>query len=316
MHRHVHHAAALHAVLVAHRARRVHVPVEVPVIFRVGVDEAPDRAVLGGDLRLDAAPRPAVARDDDGAFHRDAQPVEHLVVLRAAVIDIHQAPGDVAVGRVRVIGRQLFGVLPRGRVGGDGRLDQRGDEPGGGGHLEPPRFRRRHEDVELLDLDLPSPLLQQAGDPLRVVLVVGRAQVVRPRRQTPHVLADLGGLGDRTELRVPALWRRGLSRHGRREQTQGKQDVRQTHEDSVQRAVFTTGGQEVRRLPDLLVPVESSQYLRFITGAQEIRRLFFRTISPKLLVSCRTVHNRSSSRSGEFSSGPCLLISLSPAERS
>ena len=34
-----------------------HIADEVPVVARIGVDQAADRAVLGGDLRLDAAPR-------------------------------------------------------------------------------------------------------------------------------------------------------------------------------------------------------------------------------------------------------------------
>ena len=76
MHRHVHHRAALRAVLVAIRALRIDVALEVAVVARIGVDDAADRAMLGGDLRLDAAPRPAVARDDDLPLHVDAVALE------------------------------------------------------------------------------------------------------------------------------------------------------------------------------------------------------------------------------------------------
>ena len=67
-----------------------HVAVAVAVVARIGVDQAADRAVLGRDLRLDAAPRLAVARDDDRAFHRDAVALELLVVLGPAVVHVDE----------------------------------------------------------------------------------------------------------------------------------------------------------------------------------------------------------------------------------
>ena len=67
----------------------------------------------------------AVARDDDGALHRDAEPLELLVVLGQAVVDVDERPGHVAVDRVGVVGRQLLGLLAGRRVDGDDRLVER-----------------------------------------------------------------------------------------------------------------------------------------------------------------------------------------------
>jgi hypothetical protein len=81
--RHVGHAAALDALRGPIRAGGVDLALEVAVVLRVGVDDAADGALLRGDLRLDAAPASAVARDDDLALHVDAEPLEALVVVRA-----------------------------------------------------------------------------------------------------------------------------------------------------------------------------------------------------------------------------------------
>ena len=71
--RHVHHAAALNHAPAAERTVGIHVALEVAVLVRIRVDEAGDRAVLGRDLRLDAAPAAAVAREHDLALHVDAE---------------------------------------------------------------------------------------------------------------------------------------------------------------------------------------------------------------------------------------------------
>ena len=55
--------------------------------------------------------RLAVARDDDLALDVDAELVELLVVLGHAVVHVDETAGDVAVGRVGVVGRQLLGRL-------------------------------------------------------------------------------------------------------------------------------------------------------------------------------------------------------------
>ncbi len=64
----IHHAAALHAVGRAHGAFGEYVIVGVAVVSRIGVNEAADGAVLGGDFGLDAAPGIAILGDDDRAL--------------------------------------------------------------------------------------------------------------------------------------------------------------------------------------------------------------------------------------------------------
>ncbi len=66
---HVHHAAALHAIFIAHGAIRKNVILKVAVVARIGIDDAADSAVLRCDLGLDATPRIAVARNYDCAFY-------------------------------------------------------------------------------------------------------------------------------------------------------------------------------------------------------------------------------------------------------
>ncbi len=101
--RHVGDAAALHAITRAHRPVRIHGSSRIAVVARIGVDEAAHGAMLGRDLRLDAAPRPTVARDDDGALHRDVVARELVVVGGDAVVHVHERRGDVTVDRIRVV---------------------------------------------------------------------------------------------------------------------------------------------------------------------------------------------------------------------
>ncbi len=108
MYRHVHHAAALHTVLWAERTLWEDVALRVAVIFWVGIDETAHGAMLSRDLRLDAAPRPAIARDHDRTFHVHSEPRQLFVIVRHTVIHVDQRTGDVAVGGVRVVGRQLL----------------------------------------------------------------------------------------------------------------------------------------------------------------------------------------------------------------
>ena len=85
-----------------------HRAAEIPIVSRIGVDEAADGAVLGGDLRLHAAEDLPVADDDDGAARGDAQAFELVVVFDAAVVDVDERRCDVAVDRVGVVGGQLL----------------------------------------------------------------------------------------------------------------------------------------------------------------------------------------------------------------
>ena len=66
--RHIHHAAALHAVARTPRAVGENVALRVAVIGGIGVDEASEGAVFGRYFGLDAAPGISVARNHDCAF--------------------------------------------------------------------------------------------------------------------------------------------------------------------------------------------------------------------------------------------------------
>ncbi len=202
---HVLHAAALHPVARPHRSFREHVAAEVPVVSRIGVNEASDGAVFGRHLRFDAPPRGSVARDHDGALHRDAKSVEILVVRRPAVVDVDEGSGDVAVRRVGVVGGQLLGLLAGGRVTRHRGLFQFRDEPRRRHHLEQAFLRRRKQDVETLDLRVPAPRLEPGEHPLGVVLVVRRADMVRPGAQALVVGPDVRRRRQRAERRLPPL---------------------------------------------------------------------------------------------------------------
>ena len=174
--------------------------------------------MLGGDLGLDAAPRAAVARDHDRALHRNAQPVEHFVVLGDAVVHVHQRRGDVAIDGVGVVAGELLGVLPGGGVGGFGGFGQLGREVRRLHHFERALFGRGEEHVEGLDVRVEAPLLQLRQQPLGVVVIVGRADVMRPGAEPLHVGAHVGGVGNGAELGLPialaARGRVGIARQG------------------------------------------------------------------------------------------------------
>ena len=98
--RHIHHAAALHAVPGPPGALRERFTFDVAVLAGVGIDQAADRPVLGRDLGLDAAPARPVSRDDDRPFDRDAQAFELLVVAELADRQIAPALPAERVRRV------------------------------------------------------------------------------------------------------------------------------------------------------------------------------------------------------------------------
>ena len=117
--------------------------------------------MLGGDFGLDAAPRIAVARDDDGALHGDAHALELLVVFRNAVVHVDERRGDVAVDGVRVVGGQLLGLLIRSGILRERRLLQLGGEFRCGlDEFDDALFRRGKEDVEMFDVRVEAPLLK------------------------------------------------------------------------------------------------------------------------------------------------------------
>ncbi len=213
----VHDAAALHAVGGTERAVGIMLALEEAVVARVGVDDAADRAVLGGDLGLDAAPRAAVAGDDDGSLDRDAHALQLFVVFAHAVVHIDERAGDVAVFGVGVVGGQLLGGLRRRGIDSDRRLLQLGGELRGLEHLELALFRRRKEHIEGLDVRVEAEFLELGEHPLGVVLVVGRADVVGARAEALHVVAQELGVGNGAELRSPSRVRRRSARENSRQ---------------------------------------------------------------------------------------------------
>ena len=79
-------------------------------------------------------------------------------------------------------------------------------------HLEQPLLRRREEHLELLDVRVEPRLAEAREDPLGVVLVVRRADVVRTGAQALERFAHAGRLGNRPELALPITFCLGCIR--------------------------------------------------------------------------------------------------------
>ena len=150
VHRHVHHAAALHALVGTERAVRIHIALKEPIVPGIGIDEAGDGAAFVGDLGLDAAPAAAVARQHDLALHADAHLLEPIEVGRHPVVDVDHFSGDVAVTRVRVEHRRHVGVGGIG-IGSQHRLGDGHGVPRGRHHLDRAFGGPRHQGLEALD---------------------------------------------------------------------------------------------------------------------------------------------------------------------
>ena len=210
--RHIHHAAALHAVARTPGTVGENVALRVAIVRGIGIDEASDRAMLGRNLGLDAAPGISIARDGNGSLDRDPHARQFFVVIRSAVVDINQRRGDVAVGRVGVVGGKLFGLLVGGRIDGQRRLLQFGGEFRGLEQFDDAHFRRGKQHVESFNAGVEPPLLEFGQHPFRVVLVIGRTHMVGAGGEALHVVALVLGLGDGSELRFPIALDPGGSR--------------------------------------------------------------------------------------------------------
>src|SRR5439155_1140355 len=137
----------------------------VAVLPGIGVDEASHRSVLGGDLGLEAGPRPAVARDHDHALDGNPEALELLVIRGNAVVHVDERPGDVAVRGIGVVGGELLALLAGGGVPGHRWLLELRDEAGGRHELDRPLARGWEQHIERLDLRLPPPLLELREQP-------------------------------------------------------------------------------------------------------------------------------------------------------
>ncbi len=104
-------------------------------------------------------------------------------------------------------------VLAGGGVNGNRRLLELGHELGGLDQLHQPLLGRGEENLEGLDVRVEPPLFEFGQDPLGVVLVIRRADMMRARGKPPRILAQVLGRGNRLKLRLPvALDPRGLIR--------------------------------------------------------------------------------------------------------
>src|SRR5205823_4473480 len=189
----VHNATALHTVPRTPSSTGIVVAMKEAVASRVGIDEAPDGPVFGGDFWLDAAPSGAIARDDDGSFDRNAHAIEFLVVFAIAIVHVDQRSRYVAVGGISVIGWKLFGGLIRGWIDGESGFLQLCAEFCGSDEFNDAVLGSGEEDVEIFDMRLKSPFFEAGQDPLRVVFVIHRANVVRACGEAAHVFADIAG---------------------------------------------------------------------------------------------------------------------------
>ncbi len=201
--RHVHHAPALHALGRTPRPPRVNVSGGVTVIAWVGVNQAAHRAVLESDFGFDASPGRAITRDDDRPFYGNAHAPEFFVILGDPVVDVNQRRRHLAVNRIGVVRRQLLILLVRGRIFGNRRLPQLGYESRRLDHLEHTLLRRGEKNLKRFHVHVPAPLLEFRRQPFLVVLIVGRADVVRPRRQQLHVIANIVRRNRRAEFLLP-----------------------------------------------------------------------------------------------------------------
>ncbi len=103
---HVLHRSALHPGIRAPRTVWILVPLEVPVIRRIGIDDDSGCSPLLRQVHLDPTKVHAVANQNDLARNADVQVLQPLEIFRPAVIRIHSLGGHVT-GRGRAIeGRQ------------------------------------------------------------------------------------------------------------------------------------------------------------------------------------------------------------------
>ena len=239
-------AAALDALIGTVSAVGKRLTLNVAVALWIGIDEAADGAVFGGNLRLDAAPRMAVTRNGDGAFHGNAEAFETFVVFGQAVIDVDERSGDVAVPGISVVAGKLLGLLAGGGVNGQRGFFQFGGEfhfAAGGGiafafeELDQAFLRSGKEDVVGFDVRVEAKFLEFGEDPIGVFLVVRGADVVRAGGEVLHIFAHVIWTGDSAELFFPlAFGMRGFRRKaiegrfiGGRRSSQGRTYKPQTH---------------------------------------------------------------------------------------
>jgi hypothetical protein len=145
-----------------------------------------------------------VLRDHDRAFHRNAHPLQLLVVFRNSVIHKDQRRCNVAINRICVVGWQLLALLAGSWILRNRRLLQLRDKfRPAFDQFDGPLFRRGEQNVKGLDVRIETELLEFRRQPFRIVLVVCRSNIVRPRRKPLHVVAHQLRIRNRLEPFLP-----------------------------------------------------------------------------------------------------------------
>ena len=197
MDRHVHDAAALRAELRTIRSCRIDVASEVAIVFRVGIDQATDGAVLVRDLGLDATPAGAVARQYDLPFYADAELLQALEVGRHAVVHVNHFARDVAVTGVGVIKRRL---VARVRIFRQHRLLELERVLHWRHQLHAGLERPGHHRLELLDASVEAERLELGERPVCHPLRGRLSGDVRVAGHRFHVLLETSGVWELPEL--------------------------------------------------------------------------------------------------------------------
>ena len=168
-------------------------------------------------FRLQPAPADTVAGDDDLALDADAQPLQRLVIVRHAVIDVDEVGRHIAVALIGDIGRQRAGGPGGGGVALDRRFLQRRLERFRSDQLQRLADRRRIQHLERFDARVPAPAFELRHLEIGIFLVVRRAHLVRLRRHPLHPIAQLVRMDRRVEAflqRRLIRRRRAVGRHG------------------------------------------------------------------------------------------------------
>ena len=167
-HSQVEHAATLYAFGGTIRAVGKRIALEVPIVARIGINDAADlrRNVRMRRTWLDTAKARAIAHDHDFAVHVDPFFFEGLVVGGQAIVRIDERGGDVAIARIRVVRRDDIGI---GGIGIERNRKWLGQLRGEAGGLQSFRGRRSlgsgQQRVERFDLGVEAILLRLSENP-------------------------------------------------------------------------------------------------------------------------------------------------------
>ena len=214
--RRIQYAAALHSLCGRIGPFGKDVVHGIAIVGGIGVNDAADRAVLGSQLRLDAAPDFAVARNDDRALYRDAIAGQLLVILDHTIVHINQRRGHIAIRRVGVIRGQLFVFLIACRIAGNRRFLQFGVKLRRRDHLQQSRLRRGKEHLKVSICASQPHCLYCARIHSAFCFVIRRPDMMRPRTEQLHIGAHPLGIGDRVKALLQVQF--GLRICGRKSQ--------------------------------------------------------------------------------------------------